>query len=300
MSKQIYTKTWLLAALLAGVGTPAFAEMDCGAPIQKVGRDTGRNPVISVYVAREPNGTWHVNHRLADGTTIYRQDQYDMIDISQPGTFVWQGSNRRNPWIWMRGESKTVNGQNGYVESLYDARQGNKLVMYSEVQCGNPYKPYAAPPPQQSYIPPTTEAYVPPQTERYVPQPNSTAAGYGDDVVPFVMIGNAIHLSVVVGNTTTDMILDTGAEISSIPTALADSLIASGDAHELQPMRMRMADGSSHWERTVSVHKMSIGSHVRTNVSVSVSDGMTLLGLPVLNAIGKFTIDSANNRLIFG
>jgi predicted aspartyl protease len=114
------------------------------------------------------------------------------------------------------------------------------------------------------------------------------------------MIGNAIHLSVVVGSTTTDMILDTGAEISSIPTALADSLIQSGEAHELQPMRMRMADGSSHMERIVSVHRMSIGSHVRTNVSVSVSDGMTLLGLPVLNAIGKFTIDSANNRLIFG
>lgn len=114
------------------------------------------------------------------------------------------------------------------------------------------------------------------------------------------MVGDSIHLSVIVGNISTDMILDTGAEISSIPTTLADSLIQSGEANELQPRRMGMADGSSHMERIVNVHKISIGSHVRTNVSMSVSDGMTLLGLPVLKAIGKFTIDSTNNRLIFG
>jgi hypothetical protein len=74
---------WLLAALLAGVSTPAMAEMDCGMPMVKIGRDTGRNPVVSVQIGRDPSGAWHVNHKLADGRIIYREQQYDMIDIFQ-------------------------------------------------------------------------------------------------------------------------------------------------------------------------------------------------------------------------
>jgi hypothetical protein len=85
MSKQISTKTWLLTALLVGVGQPTTAvSFFCGAPVIKIGKDTGRNPVISVKVWRDPNGTWHVDHRLADKIFVYREQQYNMIDISKP------------------------------------------------------------------------------------------------------------------------------------------------------------------------------------------------------------------------
>jgi predicted aspartyl protease len=96
------------------------------------------------------------------------------------------------------------------------------------------------------------------------------------------------------------MILDTGAGITSITSALANQLIYSGQATELQPIEMTMANGSKEMERVVNVRSLSIGSHTRTNVSVSVSDGMQLLGLPVLNAIGRFTIDSVAGELVFG
>ena len=150
-----------------------------------------------------------------------------------------------------------------------------------------------------AYVAPPVVAQAPvPDSTRYVPSAGGSDAAC--DVVASVMVGHSIHINVNVGGTPVDMILDTGAEISSISTSLADTLIASGQATEAAPVRMTMADGSKHFERTIVVKTMTVGNHVRYNVHVSVSDGMALLGLPVLNAIGKFTIDSAHNQLTFG
>jgi predicted aspartyl protease len=114
------------------------------------------------------------------------------------------------------------------------------------------------------------------------------------------MVGNAIHVTVTIGGVPNDLLLDTGAAMSSVTASLADGLIARGEAHELAPTKFTMANGSSEHERVISVN--SIGSHTRTKVSMSVGpDGsMLLLGLPVLNAIGKFTIDAGSSQLIFG
>jgi predicted aspartyl protease len=118
--------------------------------------------------------------------------------------------------------------------------------------------------------------------------------------VPINMAGHAIHITVVVGGESTDMILDTGAPITLVTPALANSLINSGQATELQPIEVTMANGSKEMERVISVRSLTIGSHTRTNVSVSESDGMQLLGLPVLSAIGRFSIDSVAGELTFG
>jgi predicted aspartyl protease len=47
---------------------------------------------------------------------------------------------------------------------------------------------------------------------------------------------------------------------------------------------------------------VTIGSHVLRDVRAGVAPDGTdmLLGLPVLNKIGRFTIDSVNHKLIFG
>ena len=44
---------------------------------------------------------------------------------------------------------------------------------------------------------------------------------------------------------------------------------------------------------------LAVGLQMRTDVDMTVTDGMTLLGLPVLNAIGKFTVDGDSNSPIF-
>jgi predicted aspartyl protease len=293
MSKRM--DMWLLAVLLAGVSTQAMAEMDCGMPIQKIGRDTGSNPVVSVQVGRDPNGAWHVNHKLADGTIIYREQQYDMIDISDNDTWQWQGANRRNPWMWMRGETKTVNGRPGYVESLYDAHQGNRLVMYSQVQCLDPtdprkYAPRAAP------KPPVYEASVPP-AQTYNP---STSTGL---VVPIADDGLGGHtVDVYLGDRLVTMTLDTGASMVSIPSNIAYSLLSAGGGSIIGMVNSTIADGSVHQEPEINIYKVTIGGRTLENVHATIApdNAMMLLGTNVLNRFGKYSIDTTNNQLILG
>jgi clan AA aspartic protease (TIGR02281 family) len=120
------------------------------------------------------------------------------------------------------------------------------------------------------------------------------------DSVPFFMIHGAMHVQVNIGGILSDMMLDTGANVSSVTPAIADRLIAAGKATEMESVTVNLADGSNRTERMVKISSLTIGSHTRTEVAVTVSDGEMLLGLPVLNAIGRFTIDAGASQLIFG
>ena len=53
---------------------------------------------------------------------------------------------------------------------------------------------------------------------------------------------------------------------------------------------------------TIIIDTVTIGGHVLRDVPAGVTpDGADMvLGLPVLNQIGRFTIDSVNHKLIFG
>ena len=64
-------------------------------------------------------------------------------------------------------------------------------------------------------------------------------------------------------------------------------------------MRITLANGATENERTVFVNSLVIGRYARSKVLVSVSDGDPLLGLPILNAIGKFSIDAERGVLSF-
>jgi hypothetical protein len=70
----------LVAALLCGVSPAAHAALTCGAARVDVG-DTGRNGVVSTYVAHDP-GSWAVKHTLANATVVDRSLQYAMTDYS--------------------------------------------------------------------------------------------------------------------------------------------------------------------------------------------------------------------------
>ena len=137
---------------------------------------------------------------------------------------------------------------------------------------------------------------VAPETAPTYDNPPSTS---GDDV-PFINQSGGMAVNVLVGGHAAQMILDTGASISSIPPVLADQLIAEGHATEGSGGTITLADGSSHHERSVVADAMTIGNHTRSQVPMTVSDGEPLLGLPALNAIGRFTIDAQHGVLTFG
>ena len=135
--------------------------------------------------------------------------------------------------------------------------------------------------------------------DAYADAPAPTYAG--GDSVPIIVVGHGVHVPVTLGGVDVEMLLDTGASISSVTTSFADQLLASGQAMELPPELVGMADGSSRMERRISVNSLTIGQHTRIDVPMTVSpDGADmLLGLPVLKAIGKFSIDAVNGRLTF-
>jgi predicted aspartyl protease len=94
------------------------------------------------------------------------------------------------------------------------------------------------------------------------------------------------------------MILDTGAGWPAVTETWAGQLLQSGAAVEGEPVTSTLADGSRRSERSIIINAVTIGDHTVRNVRASVG-GIPLLGLSVLRQIGKFTIDSDNNTLVF-
>jgi hypothetical protein len=91
--------------------------------------------------------------------------------------------------------------------------------------------------------------------------------------------------------------------VSSIWPSIADQLVASGQAVELEPVEVTLADHSKVAERAIGVETLTVGDNVLHKVLFTVTPdnkAQMLLGLSVLERIGKFSIDPANGRLIFG
>jgi hypothetical protein len=142
----------------------------------------------------------------------------------------------------------------------------------------------------------------PPATEYARPTPPPPASG--DDAVSFTFRSDGMHVSATVAGHSVDMLVDTGANRCTVNESLADTLIADGQATELELGQAQLADGSWHSVRRISIKSLGVGSHWRTDVPFMVNpDASTpLLGLPVLlvNGNGKFTVDAVNQRIIFG
>ena len=111
-----------------------------------------------------------------------------------------------------------------------------------------------------------------------------------------------LAVDVILGSQPLRMLIDTGATMMSLPWDVAMALINSGDAEYGPKESFRLADGSIREQWTIIIHRMTIGSHVLTNVSASVAPtGATpLLGFTILNRVGRFTIDVAAGQLTFG
>lgn len=204
--------------------------------------------------------------------------------IINPGTQAWRLENEKN---------KAMNLYVGPVVLIF------ALVVISYGLGSHAYGPSLGPTAAVAprYAP--HFAAAPRHTSRYAPH---VAAAPRSDVVPFSMINQAMHVTVNVGGASVDMAVDTGAGITQITESFANNLLAYGQAREVTPSITTIADGSSRIERRIIVSSLTLGSHTCTNVLMVVAPdrAMMLLGLPVLNSIGKFTIDANNSRLIFG
>lgn len=286
----------LAAAAILGVAAPidAHAAYTCGYARQTAGRPDNNPVVQSAIGMNDAHTRWAIVHTLADGKVIDRSTQYDTADRTDNTTIQWGGQHLRHPNLWMAGVwVQTAPTHAVYTETLYDRNQGNKIIARDEAQCDKYFAPAQAPAPVY------TPAPVPGPAPSYSSPGGTAQAG---DAVPLTMVEGAMHVNVNISGRAVDMMLDTGANVSTVTASLADAMISNDQATEGPGMNVAMADGSTRHERSISVKTLTFGGHTRHNVIMGVApDGaMMLLGLPVLNAIGKFTIDAPNNALIFG
>jgi clan AA aspartic protease (TIGR02281 family) len=119
--------------------------------------------------------------------------------------------------------------------------------------------------------------------------------------IPLNVQNDSIMLNVGLGNQTVTMILDTGANSSVVTEAVANVLVRNGHARWTGEEQFSMADGSVRTAQTILISEVRIGSHVVRNIRAAVTSNRTdmLLGFSVLKAIGRFTIDTSTNELIF-
>src|SRR5208337_3277999 len=106
--------------------------------------------------------------------------------------------------------------------------------------------------------------------------------------------GRSVHIDVGLGSVTKRMLIDTGATGVSIPESVADRLLLQREAVEAESAVVTLANGSKDRQRGVRILLISIGGHVLHDVYANVAPDSSepLLGFPVLNQVGRFTIDT--------
>ena len=265
-------KTLLLAPTIVPLSTAAHAGMSCNLTDQ-------RGNALQYSFARG-------GHGYTNEIGVKRNG----VILSNGGPMWTRTSNRAERTMTLEQAGWSI----VYEANPYDSDTSQAALFHNanRVAAGVCDADYSVDAPQPA---PTIEASSPAPAYN----PPTPAPASGDDV-PFIQIpGTGMMVMAIVGGHSLPMLVDTGAAMSSIPTALADRLIAEGHAQEAASGHMVTADGSSHYERTVIVDTLSLGSHSRSQVRVSVSDGEALLGLPVLDATVRFTIDAQRGVLSF-
>ena len=110
-------------------------------------------------------------------------------------------------------------------------------------------------------------------------------------------MGGLQSVNVTTGSTTTSMFVDSGCATTSITAALADKLIANGEAGSAEFIN---ADGHTSTARQITIHRLVLGGRMLTEVTANVGGGVQLLGIGVLRRFGRFTIDLNAGQLVLG
>jgi predicted aspartyl protease len=138
------------------------------------------------------------------------------------------------------------------------------------------------------------------KTKPAAPTP-APAPAASDDSVSIETSNGSTFAMVKLGVQVIRTMVDTGASVMSVPRTVANALVENGDAVRCGSYRLKLANGAIARENGIIIHQVTIGSHVVRAVAAAVApDGAwALLPLTVLNGVGKFTIDYANNKLSF-
>jgi clan AA aspartic protease (TIGR02281 family) len=286
-------------ALMGGMAAPALAdEMTCSITDQR-----GNSLVYSFY---------------NDGPTV-REISFSKNGAAQdwppPYQPVW--TVRDDPACQLRGFSSTRDP--GWFLAVFTEMSpyaGHAVLAHGPVRMGdgacivmNDPLPAPAPKPPPAQTIPTYAAPVNPvgpteQARINPPQaapPNPPPVPALGDAVPIASDAGHAKVMVILGGVGTFMLIDTGASVMSITTAIADQLIANGGATENGQTNITVADGSTKTERSIIVKNLTIGSHTVHDIEACVTDhAVMLLPFPVLNQVGRFTIDTKDNLLVFG
>ncbi len=274
--------------------------------------ETGRNGVVATTVSYDPaRSSWSVIHHLADSTVVARETQYSMARIREAsiiamlpdrsmGAAMWAGSLNRNHELQMVGRLTIDKQSDGlvYEEFLYDRGHSDQLILHSQTNCKRATTTaiQSAPPEPPS----VAEAPSAPPT----PQPSAPAPMPRGNSVPiyYERDGRAVFVDVILGSQPAHMLIDTGATDVTVSESLAQELLSRGEADEGPSAQVQLADGTTTTARNIYVHTLRIGDNVLRDIRAGVTPDGTdmLLGFPVLNQIGRFTIDTVNRRLNFG
>jgi clan AA aspartic protease (TIGR02281 family) len=297
------------AALAFGEAQPALAiELQCPAPLITIGpSDNDANPVVSVHVIAPEfiGGAWHVTYELADGQTIKREDQYEVVDASTPQTpqedwrwiKEWSGNNYLHPNMHMHGQVLGRNSVTGlhYREIITDHNKRDDVVLdMTAYDCR-----------RLTEAPALVAAPAPPAPQPQIAQPDrpQVVQPSGGDSVPIYLDngGRSVWVDVQLGSLTQRMLIDTGATNISIQKSVANNLLRRGEASLEDPGQFTIADGSTHAESVIRIDTVRLGNRVLHDVIAGVlpEQASPLLGFPVLNQAGRFTIDTKNRQLIF-
>jgi len=114
--------------------------------------------------------------------------------------------------------------------------------------------------------------------------------------------GRSVRVDVRLGSLIHRMVIDTGATGLSIPRLVAERLVLRREAIESDGAILTLANGGRERRRGIRVWAVSVGSHTLRDVYATVAPHPSepLLGFPVLNQLGRFTIDTIERLLILG
>jgi predicted aspartyl protease len=303
----------IVAGLYLAAAPQARAEMICRAP----------GDTITVAVE---HGAWSVGHNLSTGM-FYRERQYTMTPDSNG--MRWRGWLSKNRKISMTGE--ILGNGTTYVETLFNNGKAASQIVASCTD--STVSPVADPPlapvaDSTVYVPSPAPAPAPHaetidqcvarmdlsspsdhavnvESCNYAPQPAATSSGFTAAVYDIPNVIDGLYVNIGIGSQNYHMTLDTGSSDMHISAALADWMVANGQATVTGERPGRQADGSVKVSRSLLVKSVTLEGHTIRDVPASdgapnEAEGSMLFGLGVLKKFGKFTVDTVAHQLVLG
>lgn len=280
-------ESWLAATLLVGVSYPAIAGITCTMQDQK-----GNN--MTYNFGRGGDGYADEMRVMRNGTVISNGGPIwtRVVIKKDKSTTLWspEGWNINYWWDSTKGEAVLLHNGNKMAT-------GQCVADYS-FDAHNAPSPEFDPPYQYKQPDTTLPQYTP-------PQPNYTSPlDISGDSVPITVDGDKAFVTVQFGGWEAEMLIDTGANVMNIGTALAHNLVQHGLAHYSgNTAQSTIADGSIVTQDILIIDKVTVGNHTVYDVQATVAPGdnpMLLLPFQIITQMGKVTIDKKNSTMTLG